>query len=154
MSKTLFIVRHAHRDKDNGQHFDNGLSEKGHKQAKRILKYFKDHHVEDLDAFSLYSSPKKRCVETLEPLSQETGKKIQILDLVNEGGMIDIKAQEFFKWWIREAPEFTVVSSHGDVIPLIVFYMTGARVDVSKGSLIEITGSSAAPHIVTVLQHP
>ena len=62
------------------------------------------------------SSPYTRCVQTVEPLADRTGRDIDTVDFLAEGsggaGLIDYVAQ-------RPARELTMVS-HGDVIPAVI----------------------------------
>lgn len=63
------LIRHAHRDTaDRAQ--DNGLSKKGREQAKRLRKYFEERFPEGEGDLVLVTSPKKRCVETIEPIAE------------------------------------------------------------------------------------
>ncbi|MGE4232867.1 MAG: phosphoglycerate mutase family protein [Bacteriovoracia bacterium] len=128
MNKQLILLRHGHRQKIS---FDNGLSEKGQKQAKAISKFFSHRFSEKP---MLVSSPKKRCLETLDPLSKEYKREIEILAFLDEGGALEDKAIGFRKWIETEAPDLVVACSHGDVLPTIIQNLTGARVDLKKGS--------------------
>ncbi len=152
MSKTLFFIRHAHRDKKLGADADNGISEKGEKQVKKLTKYMQDHYP-DIDPL-IISSPKKRCRETIEPIANLYNKNIEINEEVGEAPNLEGRAREFYKWWIQKAPEVTIVCSHGDFIPTCIYIMTGARADVSKASLTEISGPATAPYLVNLIQHP
>lgn len=151
MSKTLFIVRHAHRDKDRGAGFDNGLSEKGQKQAKKLKKYFVERFGKEIE-LEILSSPKKRCIETVAPIAEEYAVKIEESSLLVEGEPIEAKVQEFYKWWASKAGPYTLVSSHGDWIPYAIYSLTGARVENRKGSFAEISGPSSTPYLVTLIQ--
>lgn len=152
MSKTLILIRHAHRDKKFGSDADNGISEKGEKQVKRLLKYMEDHY-HDVNPY-IISSPKKRCQQTIAPIAEYYKKEVEIEELVGEAPNLEGRVREFHKWWIQKAPEFTIVCSHGDFIPICVFMMTGARADISKCSLTEISGPTTAPYLVHLIQAP
>lgn len=150
MSKRLILLRHAHREKNLGHHIDNGLSEKGKKQVARLVKFFEKKFNEEKPVF--YSSPKKRCVETAEPVAELFSEKVQIMKHLDEGDFLENRVQEIIKWWVREAPPLTVLCSHGDLIPLLVYQMTGARVEFKKGAMAEISGPSGAPWLYTLIQ--
>jgi broad specificity phosphatase PhoE len=152
MPKTLFLIRHAHRDTDNGRELDNGLSEKGKAQADKILNYFQKKHS-DVDA-KLISSPKKRCIETIKPLEKIYKRKIEIFDLLNEGYRLEKRIKEFIEWWIEEAPEYTILCSHGDWIPYCIEELTGARVECKKSSIAEIGASLTSPLLINLIQKP
>lgn len=67
MMKTLYLVRHA-ETLFNQQHkiqgwCDSPLTQKGQKQAKKVKKYFQQHHITFDHA---YTSTSERCIDTLE----------------------------------------------------------------------------------------
>ncbi|MEW6058346.1 MAG: phosphoglycerate mutase family protein [Bdellovibrionota bacterium] len=155
MVKTLIIVRHAHRDKRLGSDANNGLSPKGKGQAIRIAKYYKKRFGEKKTP--LFSSPKLRCIETLYPIAKLTKKKIVTLDLLDEqqGSSQEYAKQihEFLEWWEKEAPQTTIVCSHGDWIPQFTKKILETPIDLAKGGWIEIVKEdSAKPQLVWVLQ--
>jgi broad specificity phosphatase PhoE len=69
-TELIVFLRHAHRDKPIPDK-DNGLSDKGRKQVEDLLKDFKKGKIPKARIF--WSSPKIRCQETLEPLSEVNG---------------------------------------------------------------------------------
>lgn len=150
MAKQLFLIRHAHRDIESSRLTDNGLSEKGQAQALKLVKLF--YRRLDLEDPMFFSSPKKRCIETLTPLSKSFGKKVEVMDLLDEGSSLFERIQEFIEWWMKNGPTCTVVCSHGDWIPECVYKMTGARIDCKKGSVVEIGGSTTAPLLINLIQ--
>ncbi|MBI2605727.1 MAG: histidine phosphatase family protein [Deltaproteobacteria bacterium] len=154
MAKTLILVRHAHRDKNQGD--DNGLSERGQRQAERAAAHVKNRLEEDFSdaSIAVLSSPKRRCIETVAPLAQELKTQVETMNLLDEGSRLEARVEEFVEWWIHEAPQVTIVCSHGDWIPCCVFRMTGARVDLKKGAIAEITGPPAAPLLFGLVQKP
>src|SRR4051812_17636433 len=130
MTPVLIIVRHAHRDKAEGREQDNGLSAKGLKQAARVLERFQA----ELGAGAkprLLSSPKKRCVETVQPIASATGVKLQLSPLLDEGADLETRARRFFAEWKKDAPALTVICSHGDWIPYFLEFATGVPTDLS-----------------------
>lgn len=134
MDKILIIVRHAHRNVVN-PHDDNGLSEKGLRQAKAIKKYFeKRYGKRDVE---ILSSPKLRCRETLEPIVEFLGAKMNISPLLDEGtqskfGTLEKRVLEFKKWWIDKASDFVLISSHGDWIPSFFEVCLGKSTELKK----------------------
>lgn len=130
--KVLILIRHAHRDtKTQGREIDNGLSSKGRKQAKAALKHFKRHFKKSKPW--VISSPKLRCVQTVEPIARYTKRKLEILPLLDEGADTAMKAREFLKLWQSAAPEVTVLCSHGDWIPDFLKVVTGGWIELDKG---------------------
>ncbi len=124
-SKTLVIVRHAHRDKSQGREVDNGLSEKGKKQAQEVLKFAKKHFPRC--EITLLSSPKKRCVQTLRPIAKWKGISIHHNDALGECGEREgvkhfrDRTRAFHKWWVSQGPEITFACTHGDWVPAFYF---------------------------------
>lgn len=138
--KTLIIIRHAHRNKELGRELDNGLSPKGKKQARRIAKFFKKRFVADNKNtnFNLFSSPKKRCLETLLPIQKITGTPIETLDDLNEGGNIPNRIDDFLEKWNTSDRDFTILCSHGDWIPTFFEKFLGLPIELKKGAWAEI----------------
>ena len=148
--KTLVLIRHAHRDTTDRSE-DNGLSQRGREQVEALQSYFKrsskiSRAKESRAAW--ISSPKKRCLETLAPLSRMDGSEVTTIDLLQERAEDEMlqhfhyRVHEFCDWWLKEAPELTFACSHGDWIPACVEALTGARVQISKGSWCEIVISA------------
>lgn len=150
MSKTLILVRHAHRFKSSGRSADNGLSPKGHKQALKIKKHFKK--VFPLARPLLISSPKKRCVETILPLVNGDKSKVRLTGLLDEGGALELNSHAFMNWWTKEAPPLVVACSHGDVLPVLVEMLTGANTDLKKGAWAEVELDGGVSRLTWLIQ--
>lgn len=131
--KVLLLVRHAHRDKPMGSAFDNGLSKKGRRQAQKLARHYRDR----LRGAYFVSSPKIRCVETLQPLS----KKIRIDPFLDEGPRMAERVNAFLKWWKTKGPSLVVVCSHGDWLPMALKKLTRATIEMEKGAAAEIHSS-------------
>ena len=84
MTKTLVLIRHAHRDVPSDRTKDNGLSERGQEQIKKLLKFYKS-RFELLPAL-LLSSPKKRCIETVSGIAKELQTKLGVDAHLDEQG--------------------------------------------------------------------
>lgn len=134
--KTLILVRHAHRLKLEGGDADNGLSDKGRKQAKRAAKRFRAYF--DGQQALFVTSPKRRCLETLVPFVDSDRGKLQINADLGEGGPLDRKVERFIAWWREKAPDLVVACSHGDWIPLALKALTGAEIALKKGGWAEL----------------
>jgi broad specificity phosphatase PhoE len=131
----IFLVRHAHagsRSRWEGDDRLRPLSGKGRRQAKHLLDVLKDNPTGPL-----YSSPARRCTETLEPLAALTGRPIEIVDELDEGNT-GVAAERFL---LARSGENPVACSHGDVIPRMLqrFHASGMRAEddsyPAKGSL-------------------
>ena len=73
--KKLILVRHAHRDTDVRTR-DNGLSDKGKDQVKKLIEFGCERLKNEEVAF--FTSPKKRCQETIGPVAKEFKKEVII----------------------------------------------------------------------------
>jgi broad specificity phosphatase PhoE len=109
----LYVVRHAHagsRSAWGGPDDDRPLSRRGHKQATAIAD-----QLAGVGLSRLVSSPSIRCVQTLEPLADRLGLRVDADDRLREGSDGDqalVLAAELSKE--RTA---ALICSHGDVIP-------------------------------------
>src|SRR5271170_829167 len=97
-SVILIVVRHAHRDKSEGRESDNGLSAKGRKQAAKILEHFKKEYS-GLQSLRILSSPKKRCVETVQSIAEVMKTKVHTSSLLDEGPELEDRARKFLSDW-------------------------------------------------------
>ena len=131
--KRLIFIRHAHRDTEIHSR-DNGLSDKGKKQVRQVVRFSQNRELED----GLFlSSPKVRCVETITPVAESLRSEIQIDARLGEGGT-SADLVSFVDWWKYEAPDLTIACSHGDVIPMLVEKITGGMISIKKAGWCEI----------------
>jgi broad specificity phosphatase PhoE len=88
------------------------------------------------------SSPKRRCVETVEPLAKATRTAVEVSDLLDEQSENDKaflrRLEKFVVWWTQEPAPLIVACSHGDWIPLCLQRLTGVSTDLKKGGWAEI----------------
>jgi broad specificity phosphatase PhoE len=147
--KILIFIRHAHRDKKTGRDQDNGLSATGKKQAQGLTKYFEKAYPKAKPV--VLSSPKRRCVETVEPIARKFDVTIQLSFILDEGGKIEQKVKSFDRWWKDQAPDLTIVCSHGDWLPAALKRLTGVRADMAKGGWAEIHYNQGKPVLVNLV---
>jgi 8-oxo-dGTP diphosphatase len=140
--KKLILIRHGHRDKSVGYHKDNGLDEKGKIQADEFLKFYQKNYSKITP--KLISSPKLRCVETLEPLAEKFQVKIVIDELLLEQGLHEgpemflDRIQKFLTELKKETSEVVILCSHGDWLPIAFWTCTGKADSFKKGSWKEV----------------
>ena len=152
MTKTLVLIRHAHRNIDDRLR-DNGLSERGVDQVKKLVKFYKNRF--DGAKTTIYSSPKKRCQETIGPIAKEAGVKFTIDERLDEHAgaentaLFMARMEEFLGVWKYEGSALTVVCSHGDWIPTAVQKLTGRPVELKKSGWIEIEYNEGAEATLT-----
>ena len=106
----LYLVRHAKAGERRlwaGDDTLRPLSKKGWKQSELLAK-----RLAKLDPGPLHSSPYVRCVQTLEPLAKRVGATIETDQRLGEGESVEPVLE-----LLAEAPDHSVLSSHGDIIP-------------------------------------
>lgn len=120
----------------------------GQKKALRKLARLRLAHGDVV----VVSSPKKRCVETVEKL---LGSHSVIIDArLDEGRDLEQRVAHFLSWWKKRGPALTVACSHGDWIPEAIHALTGAHVVLKKGGWIEILLEGTKPRIDWIIQEP
>jgi broad specificity phosphatase PhoE len=155
MTKRLVMIRHAHRNTDEPSR-DNGLSDKGHDQVKKLVKFARERLEGSKPQF--YCSPKKRCQETLGPVAKELDAKMEIEERLTEHGpgestpLYLARIEEFLDWWKYDGPETTVICSHGDWIPIAIQKLTGARVGLKKAGWCEIEYTGGECFLTWIVQ--
>jgi broad specificity phosphatase PhoE len=147
--RVLILIRHAHRSlKDPAA--DNGLSEKGEKQAKRFRKDFLREFGREARP-RLLSSPKRRCVETLTPLAKRLGRAVKTDSDLRERdpgetpAIFRARVGRFLRGLRWRPGRLIVLSSHGDWAPLALRILTGARARFAKGGWAWIEPGNPAP---------
>lgn len=154
-TKRLVLIRHAHRNNDEPLK-DNGLSEKGEEQVKKLVKFARNRLEGSTPSF--YSSPKKRCQETLGPVAKDLGFKMQTEERLTEHGTTEstplylARIDEFLDFWKYDGPETTVICSHGDWIPIAVQKLTGAKVGLRKAGWCEIEYTAGESYLTWLVQ--
>lgn len=110
---TVYLVRHAkagERRLWTGDDLHRPLSKKGWRQSAAIAK-----RLSNKKTTGLYSSAYVRCVQTLEPLAELSGRTVQVEPRLLEGEpfepMLDLLA---------EVERGAVLCSHGDLIPATI----------------------------------
>ena len=109
----LFLVRHVKagdRSRWKGPDHERPVSKAGRLQAAAIAERLAGENVS-----ALVSSPSRRCVQTLEPLAEQAGLKVEDDDRLAEGSSIEESLAV-----ARDSPDRAVICSHGDVIPDLI----------------------------------
>lgn len=160
MAVTLYIVRHAHRNKPKGSAFDNGLSPKGLKQAQQLTAYFKKNL--GTNRVQIISSPKKRCIETVSPFAKLCKKEILVLTALSErrtrssretNTAFEKRIKKVMKQIATGSYGRTVIlCSHGDWIPVAAKQLFKISLNLEKGGLIEVAFKRRTPKLLTLIQ--
>ena len=166
MTGWVLLIRHASAgSRRKWDRPDNlrPLDKKGRKQAEALAGSLHDAlDVSNGDIAQVLSSPFKRCIETVEPLAQAAGRKVEVAKALAEGH--EQAAAELF-WSTVRGPAGTesrtvALCTHGDIIPALLDQISDGGVDLgrsprwSKGSVwaFEVReGSIAAARYVAPL---
>lgn len=150
MAKTLVLIRHAHRDTTRRE-LDNGLDDKGRDQAKAIKRFFNSRFgsYDTQKGLWLVSSPKVRCVETLQPAAKSIQRTVDIHPGLDEqsgkepSGAFEKRVEGFLSEWANSNMELTVLCSHGDWLPLAIRrLLPGVHFEPKKGAWFELEWES------------
>jgi len=134
---TVYLVRHAvalSRKAWKGDDDDvRPLTPKGQRQAAGLADLLRGAPVRRVQ-----SSPALRCVETVRPLAEKLGVRVETTDMLLEGAPVE-KAYELLTKVARKKGD-SVLCAHGDLIPELIETVArdGAktgRVRYSKGSI-------------------
>lgn len=150
MDKTLIIIRHADRSKELGREVDNGLSEKGQMQSLRVYKYFQNQFPNAGPVIA--SSPKKRCVETMLPFVNNDQNRIVSLTCLDEGDPLELKVDQFIRWWNENGSKLTLICSHGDWIPVCTERLIKEQIELKKGGYARFQGNPERIKLVEIIQ--
>jgi len=139
MKKTLYLVRHC---RATGQEPEAQLTAEGRGQAEALTDFFKS-----MEVGHVISSPYTRAIQSIEPLAQAFSLPIQIddrlaervlsseelpdwmakleesfsnLDLAFEGGESAKEAAERGAAALTEAPDNTILVTHGNMMGLLL----------------------------------
>jgi 8-oxo-dGTP diphosphatase len=135
---TIFLLRHGsagNRDRWKKDDRLRPLTKKGARQASAIAETLASRGIE-----RIFTSPYKRCVETVEPIAALTGAKIEVSEALGEGPDVDAAYQLIHDL----AGTNAVICSHGDVIPATINRLMWlglalqSRFYCSKGSMWEV----------------
>lgn len=122
------------------------MDEKGTRQAELIKEHFHQRFQSmDPKELDFQTSPKKRCVETLEGLAKSLKKEAFITPLLDERQSgEDSKAftkriRSFLESFKQQKAEIVMACSHGDYIPSFIKLTTDLSTDIGKAGWIELS---------------
>lgn len=138
---TVFLIRHAIagvRDHQNPNDDQRELDPNGWEQAQAIAAAYGSEPIE-----AIYSSPARRCLQTVEPLAQQLGLSVTVAPELFEGASTSTSIEFVRSFTGRNV----VLCSHGDVIPDVLrnLEVGGSRLDgrgCAKGSTWELDNST------------
>jgi broad specificity phosphatase PhoE len=159
MSKTLILIRHAHREvTDPGE--DNGLSAKGRAQVEELVAHFHKYFQKEFAGSKIrfLCSPKRRCRETLGPIALRENSDFKVDPRLSECSPTENsrefreRIKDFVGEWRNSSKELLVICSHGDWIPELVAEITNARIALKKAGFVEIRESAGECTLSALVQ--
>ena len=114
----LLLVRHAHagdRDKWVGDDSQRPLTPKGQRQATGLAALLAPFAID-----RIMSSPYARCMQTVEPLAESLGLRVDAAEALGEGhraaglALVDL-----------DSDDVVVLCGHGDTVPYMLLALTG-----------------------------
>jgi len=138
MGTTLFLIRHAHRDKSDPD-ANNGISKKGQDQCFQLVDFLK-RTGRAVQITELISSPKLRCLETAFPVGKLIRQSPLVDPRIDEQGK-DEKDATFEKrlwdfWSEKSRQSGLALVSHGDVLPRLAGFEHLQVDKILKGQLL------------------
>lgn len=155
-TRSLFLIRHAHRETFDYQ-TDNGLSEKGLAQAERLKAYFLP-IIGEINQFELLSSPRLRCIQTLNPVGQSLETSVRVNPLLEEKragenhSEFSERIQKFFNEWENSECDCSLACSHGDWIPTALDKIFDVDTHIKKAGFVEITYKDFQYQLASITQ--
>jgi 2,3-bisphosphoglycerate-dependent phosphoglycerate mutase len=131
--KTIYFVRHA---KAGGQEFSAPLTEKGVEQAAKLVDFFATKPIE-----KVYSSPFKRAIDTIQPLADFKGLKVEKDDRLSERVLSGILLEDWQEKLKQSFDDFDLELEGGES------HSAGMKRAVS---IIEEVLASSNDHIILV----
>jgi phosphohistidine phosphatase SixA len=114
---TVYLVRHAvalSRKAWQGDDDDlRPLTPKGQRQAVGVAELLHEAPIR-----RVLSSPAVRCVETVRPLAEKLGVRVETTEVLQEGAPLE-KASELLTKVARKKGD-SVLCAHGDLIPALI----------------------------------
>jgi broad specificity phosphatase PhoE len=109
----LFVVRHVKagdRSRWEGPDDERPASKNGRAQAVAIADRLEPENVS-----AVLSSPSLRCIQSVEPLADRLGLKVEVDERLAEDSALKAVLAV-----VRDVPDRAVLCSHGDVIPELI----------------------------------
>lgn len=135
---TIHLVRHASAGARGSGPADleRPLDDEGLEQARRLVDALADHGIE-----RILTSPALRCRQTVEPLAAKLGIEIEMVPDLVEGRRAAPVVAMINR--LVAAESSAVLSSHGDMIPLVLEALSATGVPLAgdkcqKGSIWEL----------------
>jgi phosphohistidine phosphatase SixA len=116
-----YLVRHAHAGNKrawSGPDSARPLSSAGRQEAHGLLTQLRDYPIS-----RILSSPTVRCLQTVEPLAQRRGLRVQSADVLG----VDADPTDLVGLMLDPATTEAVLCSHGELIGAALTRLVGKR---------------------------
>jgi phosphohistidine phosphatase SixA len=116
-----YLLRHAHAGNKHawpGPDSARPLSNAGRQEAHGLLTQLRDYPIS-----SILSSPTVRCLETVEPLAQRRGLRVESADVLR----VDADPTDLVALLLDPAAAEAVLCSHGELIGAALIRLVGER---------------------------
>ena len=123
---TVYLLRHARAGRRSAWKGDDELrplSKVGQRQVEGLVDVLARAHIEQI-----LSSPYVRCVETVEPLADDRGLEIDVVDELREGAPLE----EAIRLFEKVSGHPTVLCTHGDIVQALLTHFKANGVKVGK----------------------
>lgn len=144
MKKTIYLLRHCEAT---GQEPDAELTEKGEEQAEEVARFFENQPIEHI-----ISSPFKRAIQSIDPAANKLSLQMKLDDRLMERRLVSQTMTGWLKRFaesieekelkmatressrdvatglfevLESAPDGTVISTHGNMIRLVLKQIDG-----------------------------
>jgi 8-oxo-dGTP diphosphatase len=117
-----YLLRHAHAGNKQGWAGPDSarpLSNAGRREAYGLLTQLRDYPIS-----RILSSPTVRCLETVEPLAQRRGLRVESADVLG----VDADLTDLVAVLLDPAAAEAVLCSHGELIGAALVRLVGERV--------------------------
>jgi 2,3-bisphosphoglycerate-dependent phosphoglycerate mutase len=109
MERTIYFVRHSEPDLNVIEDRQRPLTIEGHNRLKNIVSYFKDIEIDEI-----YSSPYKRCVDTVKAVAKEKALEITTVEYFKERKVTDGWIDDFKTYSTKQWKNFDYKLKNGE----------------------------------------
>ncbi|MBJ8326321.1 histidine phosphatase family protein [Streptococcus pacificus] len=146
---TIYLVRHAQPNYENHNDCDRELTTKGLQDSQLISVFLKDKAIH-----SIYSSPYRRSIETIESFSKERQLSTTIDNLFRERKIDDVWIEDFNQFAQKQWLDFNYKLTNGESLNDVKHRMVNAInnvLDKEKGNNVVVGSHGTA--ISTLIHH-
>lgn len=150
MTKTIYLVRHAEPNYNNHDDVTRELTAKGLQDCQLLVDFFNQKPID-----KIISSPYKRAVETIQPVSDQLGLPIDLVADFRERKIDDVWIEDFKTFTANQWQDFVYKHSDtGESLAEVQLRTIAALTDLLENSRTEqLIVSSHGTAISTMLNY-